>query len=222
MAMMPRGKVPNPTAILRFTHFENLRTILSRRAMHAPNHMPQDGLPMRLTHDVAIQSARATRQITKGPGGTIHDYVPFYFGPWSPMMLNLHTGKVAGYTEGQRPLIYLVSTAQQVIQAGQGFVFTNGQALSHLSEQFDDLADLEQIDWALVREKYWRNTAEDPDRQRRKQAEFLVHRACPWELIRAIAVYDEEMKQTVEQTLSAFDPECQRPVEIRRSIYFSN
>lgn len=38
----------------------------------------------------------------------MHDYVPFYFGPLSPMMLNLKTGRVAGYEEDQEPLIYLV------------------------------------------------------------------------------------------------------------------
>lgn len=218
---MPQGKVPDPTPILRFTHIENLRTILVRGAMHAPNCMPQDGLPMRLTHDSAVQAARAARQITKGPGGCIHDYVPFYFGPWSPMMLNLHTGKVAGYTEGQRPLIFLISTAQQVAEAKIGFVFTNGQALSRLSEPFDDLAELSQVDWALVRAKYWSNTSEDPDRQRRKQAEFLVHKACPWELVQGIAVYDEGIKRAVQETLSDFDRDCHRPINIRPDIYFS-
>ena len=29
------------------------------------------------------------------------------------------------------------------------------------------------------------------DRQRRKQAEFLVHRSCPWELVTEIGVYNE-------------------------------
>lgn len=221
MATAAKRKVPDPTWVMRFTHIENLRTILTRGAMHAPNNMPQDGLPMRLTHDATVQAARAERPIVKGPGGTIHDYVPFYFGPWSPMMLNLKSGRVAGYTDGQRPLIYLVSTAQQIAEGGIRFVYTDGQALSRISEQFDDLGDLHRLDWELVGAKYWSNTSADPDKQRRKQAEFLVHGACPWEMVRMIAVFDEDMKRLVEDTLSEFDDGCQRPVRVRRDIYFS-
>jgi len=33
--------------------------------------------------------------------GVIHDYASFYFGPRSPMLLQLHTGRVAGYNETQ-------------------------------------------------------------------------------------------------------------------------
>jgi hypothetical protein len=100
----------------------------------------------------------------------VHDYVPFYFGPFSPMMLNLKTGRVLGYTEGQRPLIYLVASAQDIAEAGIGFVFTDGQALSRISQQFDNLDELGQIDWELVRAKYWRNTSEDPDNVASRQS----------------------------------------------------
>ena len=30
----------------------------------------------------------------------MHDYVPFYFGVLSPMLLQLKTGRVTGYNEG--------------------------------------------------------------------------------------------------------------------------
>ena len=33
-----------------------------------------------------------------------------YFGYLAPMLLQLKTGRVAGYQEGQSPLLYLVST----------------------------------------------------------------------------------------------------------------
>lgn len=69
---------PVPTPILRFTHVDNLDTIIRRGGLHAPNHIPDDGLAYRFCHSAEVQSARADVPIHLGPGGTIHDYVPFY------------------------------------------------------------------------------------------------------------------------------------------------
>jgi hypothetical protein len=40
-------------------------------------------------------------------------------------------------------------------------------------------ADLDKVDWALVNERYWQNTEQDRDIQRRKQAELLVFQHVP-------------------------------------------
>lgn len=97
---------PNPTPILRIIHADNLRTILARGGLHSTNHTPNDGLPYRPIHNTDIQNVRHARSVPCGLGGTMHDYVPFYFGCLSPMLLQLKTGRVAGYNEGQAPLIY--------------------------------------------------------------------------------------------------------------------
>jgi hypothetical protein len=39
------------------------------------------------------------------------------------------------------------------------------------------------------------------DRKRRKQAEFLVHRAVPWHLINSIGVINPTMRQEVQEIL---------------------
>jgi hypothetical protein len=117
---------PIPTPIYRFLHVDNLDLCLRRAALHAPNHTPDDGHGYRTIHNPDIQAERRVRQIPRGPGGTIHDCISFYFGPRSPMLLQLHTGRVPGYTEGQAPLVYLVSSAQAVGAAGVPFVFSDG------------------------------------------------------------------------------------------------
>ena len=38
---------PVPTPIYRLVHVDNLDTLLSRNALHAPNFTPEDGLPYR-------------------------------------------------------------------------------------------------------------------------------------------------------------------------------
>lgn len=91
----------------------------SRAESHTKN-----GHEYRTIHNQSIQSSRSTWEIQCGPGGVIHDYVSFYFGPRSPMLYQLHTGWVQGYDEGQQPLIYLVSSVQAIEQSGVGFVFS--------------------------------------------------------------------------------------------------
>jgi hypothetical protein len=112
-----------------------------------------------------------------------HDYVPFYFGPLSVMLFNLKTGRVAGYTEGQAPLIYLTTTIARVREAGCRFVFSDGHGLASFTDWYDDLARLDQVDWGLVRARYWADQPDDNDRKRRKQAEFLVWKLLDWPLV---------------------------------------
>lgn len=211
---------PNPTPILRFTHIDNLATIIRRGGLHAPNYVPDDGLTYRFCHDADVQNSRANVSISVGRGGTIHDYVPFYFGCLSPMMLKLKTGQVAGYNEGQEPLIHLVSTAQNIQSAGLDFVFSDGHGLARFTDWFNDLARLDAVDWAMVNQRYWADKLEDMDRQRRKQAEFLIFEFCPWELIQNIVVVNSTMKQRIESIQTAFPAAQRRVVMVNGGWYY--
>jgi hypothetical protein len=190
---------PIPTPILRFIHIDNLPVYMQRRALHAPNHLPQNGLAYKTIHNVEIQQVRRRREIPCGPGGVIHDYVSFYLGPRSPMLFQLHTGWNIDYREGQEPLIYLMSTAQRIRQNGARFVFSDGHGIASFTRWFDDLEDLDKLDWDTIYANIWKDTVDDMDRQRRKQAEFLVHRQCDWGLIEKIAVINDRMKARVEE-----------------------
>jgi len=70
-----------------------------------------------------------------------------------------------------------------------------------LPEFYSRLDDLEKVDWTIMKELYWADTEEDPDRKRRRQAEFLVHRQVPTDLFTVFAVIDEEMKDKVKDLL---------------------
>ncbi|GAB6187534.1 type II toxin-antitoxin system toxin DNA ADP-ribosyl transferase DarT [Thermopirellula anaerolimosa] len=212
--------VPMPTPIYRFLHVDNLETCLRRGGLHAPNHTPKDGLPYKTIHNVGIQQQRKIARIPCGPRGVIHDYVAFYFGYLSPMLLQLKTGRVKGYGEGQDPLIYVVSTAQAVADSGAQFVFSDGHGIAAFTHWYDDLARLDQVDWNVVYERYWADSVDDMDRQRRKQAEFLVHCRCDWSLIHEIAVLNQGMKTRVEEILCGFAPATNRPVNVHPEWYF--
>jgi hypothetical protein len=212
--------VPVPTPILRLIHVDNLPICLRRGGIHASNFTHQDGLVYKPIHNTDIQNQRRVRPVRCGPGGVIHDYVPFYFGFLSPMLLQLKTGQVSGYTEGQRPLIYLVSSAQAVRDAGRGFVFSDGHCIAAFTHWFDDLASLDQVDWNMVYERYWADNINDMDRQRRKQAEFLVHQFCDWSLIHEITVVGHSVKTAVEQILNQSPSQHQPPVVVRSGWYY--
>ncbi len=169
---------PDPTPIVRFIHVDTLSTYLRCGIMHAPNHCLSDGLTYIPIHDQEVQNSRRMIRIPCSPGGTLHDYVPFYFGYLSPMILKLKTGQVPGYTGGQKPLIYLETTAQVVRDSGAQFVFSDGHGLAAYTDWFGDLEQLDKVDWQMVYQRYWSDKGNDLDRQRRKQAEFLIHRYC--------------------------------------------
>lgn len=211
---------PSPTLLLRLVHVDNLAIMLARRALHAPNHTPSDGLVYRTIHRVDVQGSRHQRPVTAGPGGVLHDYVPFYFGYRSVMLFQLKTGRVPGYSEGQRPLIHLVVHAQDVASHQLGFVFTDGHALANYTDFYERMDQLDEVDWSAVNLQYWTPTVDDPDRQTKKQAEFLVHREVPWDLVREIAVLDEPAADAVRAIFVSYPAELHKPIAVRREWYY--
>ena len=169
--------------------------------------------------DTSIKSRRTLIDVTCGPGGKVCDYVPFYYAPRSPMLSSIQFGNVPGVSPDQRRLVYLVSSTEAAYGADLACVFTDGNAATAFTNFYDDAAKLPQVvDWPLMRATYWFNTPEDPDRRRRRMAEFLVHRALPLELVAEIGVYDEAGESHVAGLLSVAGSTL--PVTIRRDWYF--
>lgn len=199
---------------------DNLPTLLQRGGLHAPNATPNDGLVYHTIHNTNVQASRSLRAIPCGPGGTIHDYVPFYFGPLSVMLLNLHTGRVAGYGKGQSPIVYLLSSMERVKAAGRPWVFSDGHGLAALTSWYDDPARLDEVDWDLVGARYWADTPDDNDRQRRKQAEFLVWKHLPWSAVAGIAVLNDAAKARVEVATARYPIAAGTRVLVKRGWYY--
>ncbi|MBN2528844.1 MAG: DUF4433 domain-containing protein [Deltaproteobacteria bacterium] len=208
--------------LFRMIHIDNLDVYLKRGGAHAWNSAPNDGLHYHTIHYSTLQQHRHSRQIQiEGTDcGTLHDYVPFYFGPRSPMLLSLKNERVEGYSGGQEPLIYLVSSTEKMAEAQIPFVFSDGHGIMALTAWFRDLKDLNQVDWEMVKETNWADTIEDGDRKRRKQAEFLVKEFCPWSLIVGIGVYTEKMKARVENSLVQYPIDNQPVVKVKKEWYY--
>ncbi|HSG40175.1 MAG TPA: DUF4433 domain-containing protein [Thermoanaerobaculia bacterium] len=118
-------------------------------------------------------------------------------------------------------MVYLVTNCQAIQSAALRFVFSDGHGLAAYTEWFEDLRELARVDWSLVKERYW---ADDPtgdnDRQRRKQAEFLIHQFCPWEVIQGIVVIDQDVMGQVQGILDRFAVTLRKPVAVRPGWYY--
>lgn len=208
---------PKPTWVYHFTPIENLDEILKSGGIVCNNLCETQQVSVAHGH---IQDRRAKKQVPCGPGGNLHDYVPFYFCPRSPMMYAIQGGRVASYSKGQGELVYLVLTLESVSGAGRDFVFTDRHAVTVYAEFYTDPVHLVEFDWALMKATQWNDTLNYPDRKERKQAEFLVHEFVPWDLIKGLAVMTPGMKERVEDLLSRYPASVQRPVVVRRRWYY--
>ena len=76
--------------------------------------------------------------------------------------------------------------------------------MSEFGDKIKDLGNL--VDWNVMGGRYWGDTADDPDRKRRRQAEFLVHQDYPLAAFHEIGVYDKAVAKKVKQLLPATSP----------------
>jgi hypothetical protein len=136
------------------------------------------------------------------------------------MLYQLKTGWVSGYQEGQEPLIYLVSTVQEIVAHGANFVFSDGHGIAAYTSWFDRLEDLDKVDWEAVNLTRWNAVQGDMDRQRRKQAEFLVHQRLEWGRILEIGVLNEVAKARVEGVFRGFPRALRRRIILRPEWYY--
>jgi hypothetical protein len=207
-----------PPPIYHITKLANLEGIIGTGELFATNRLHRDGAGYASIAYDHIQERRARYRVPCGPRGVLHDYVPFYFAPRSPMLYTISRGNISSCPEGQRPILHLVADVEAIDAAGIRYVFTDGHAVMAFSRFFEDLARLDQIDWAIMREHYWNDTLEDGDRKRRRQAEFLVHESLPWELVSQIGVISNQIRERVVEILAgaAHQPE----IVVRSNWYY--
>lgn len=198
------------TFLYHITHLNNLPGILNAGGLKANN-----GIDPRSYTNIShrhIQNRRAKISIPCGPRGSLHHYVPFFFSSRPPMLYSLYKRQL------QQDIIYIVTSVQKIRQNNHPFVFSDGHATMQFTSFYDDLSDLDKIDWPLMQETFWRDTIEDGDRQRRKQAEFLIHQFVPFTSCLGIAVANSSILYRVKRILT--DHQLDMYVKIRPDWYY--
>ena len=211
-------------SIYHITDIRNLPGILAGGSLCCDRLREEKGLQVVGIAHQHIKDRRKRRAVrnlagaTLAAGGTLWDYVPFYFAPRSPMLYAVRQGLVAGYPDGQREILHLETSTERLQATEKPFAFTNGHAEMAISDYCDDLSRLNDfVDWSTIKGIYWNDTAAEPDRKRRRQAEFLIHESVPWTAIERIGVLDNKMAEEVE---SALQSSSHRPLVVVASHWY--
>lgn len=202
----------NNTEIYRMTCYLNLNSYLHGGTLFAKNFyrstMQYVGI-----HNPDVQEKRGKAEIPFQPGATLLDCVPFYFGVRTPM---LYVNK-----KNQDNIIYLVTTAQTVANASYRYFFTDGHAIMVATRWYNDIRDLDKLDWNAINAKYW-GPQDDPsgELKRKKQAEFLVYHSLSWNEIKYIVVRTEKTEKAVLKIMQQYSQKLYKKVFVCPQLYF--
>lgn len=195
---------PVKALIFRIAHVSNALWMLDHSGLHCQNSTERDPNYVNIGNASLIEK-RARRAVPIPPGGTLSDYVPFYFTPFSIMMYNIKTGYGGITRRDNRDIVMLVSSVHRLRELALPFIYTNQHAYAVDTEFYDGSSDLGQIDWALLQRRDFKTDDADPGKQLRYQAEALVHRHVPLEAILGIGCYDDTVKLKTESLIEERD-----------------
>jgi len=185
---------PEKALIFRICHKGNIEKVLddggclSRNEANASKYVEIGNLE--------LIAKRKVHPVPCGPGGTLADYVPFYFTPFSPMLYNIKTGYNGIPKKPIEEIVILIASLHYLKEAGIPFVFTDRHAYLKLAQFSDDLANLNWIIWPVLQARDFKK--DDMDKFEKYQAEALVHKKLPLSALSGIACYNDAVKTEVE------------------------
>ena len=213
---MLRELNPENAFIFRITHIRNVPWTLAN-GLHCSNSERTDpGFVTIGSPEIIVR--RMTRTVPVPPGGTLSDYIPFYFTPLSPMMYNVVTGW-GGIRQYRNPdIAIMVSSLRDIAISGPTALYTDRHAYLRMARFFSSLDDLDQIAWEPLQRRDFRRDPEDPEKVEKYQAEALVHRHLPVEHLSAVICYDNEKREYIEREREALGLDLK--IAVHRRWYF--
>jgi len=196
---MPPKLSPDRALLFRIIHRDNLPWILDH-GIHARNGKVNPAY--RNIGNVELIDKRARRRVEIPPGGVLNDYVPFYFTPYSIMMLNIKTGHGVR-RQANDDIIILVTSLYKISELGLPYVFTNQHAYPDIAKYYNNLSKLSKIDWPLLQSRDFKHDPDDPGKKERYQAEGLVWKYVPLNAILGICCYSDKVADVVNAELAA-------------------
>jgi ssDNA thymidine ADP-ribosyltransferase DarT-like protein len=189
---------PEKALIFRITHIANVPWILSN-GLHCSNGPIADPNYVQIGNSDII-ARRNARPVPVPPGGMLSDYVPFYFTPYSPMLLNIKTGYNGVTRRTVDEIVILVSSLRELHKQGIQFVFTDRHAYLQTAEFHNCLDRLDCIDWPRLQARDFRRDPDDPGKVERYQAEALIYWHVPMTAILGIICfcYRQEQQKKIE------------------------
>lgn len=211
--------IPDKPKIYHIVHVDRLPSIIANRWLWSDADIVRRSLPGTTIGMNGIKQRRLNElTLTSHPGLHIGYCVPFYFCPRSIMLYLIHQANHPElvYRGGQGPIVHLEADLYQTVawanNQGMRWAFTLSNAGAYYFEDRCDLAQLGEIDWNAVQARDWRQCKEG------KQAEFLIERQFPWELISRIGVCSQRI---FGQVTTALQAAAHKPrIEIKSDWYY--
>jgi len=189
---------PEKALIWRIVHRDNLPWILDN-GLHCGNSGIRSANWVDIGNPELIDK-RANHPVPLPPAGVLGDYVPFYFTPFSVMMKNIHDGRGV-QKRANKEIVILVSSIPKVKKKGLDFVFTDSHAYYQWADFYNDVDDLDKIDWPILQARDFARDPNDPAKFERYQAEALIHQSCPVKGLLGIVCYTESRKKRIKKLL---------------------
>lgn len=187
---------PEKALIFRITHRANLAWIL-QNGLHCKSSLTRDPGFVSIGNLDLIEH-RGSRSVPVSPGGTLHEYIPFYFTPFTPMLYNIRTGYGGIQQRLNDEIVILVSSLIRLEERRALYVFTDRHAYLEAAQFFRDRKDLAHVDFDMLRKRDFRRDPGDPGKVERYQAEVLVHKSMPVTALLGVACYTEQVQRELE------------------------
>lgn len=192
---------PDKALVFRIVHRDNLPWLLDN-GLCCPKSARSDPGYVSIGSPRLI-AKRRDRAVPVGPGRTLGDYIPFYFTPWSPMLMNMVTGWGEVRRRDRAEILFLVSSLPDLQAAGVSFVGTDRHSYLRLARFSTDPAEIiGWVDWDSLRKRDFRRDPDHPDRFERYQAECLVWERLDARHLRGIACQNDVERDRAERYVS--------------------
>jgi hypothetical protein len=212
---MPDVLNPQKALIFRATHRDNLPWIL-KHGLHAQNGVLSDP-NFRNIGNRDLIARRTTHSVPIAPEGTLSDYIPFYFTPWSMMLYNIHTGRNVACVPNDE-IVFLISSLRRIEELSIPFVFTDQHAFLKTTSFFADLEHLDQLAWSLWNGRDFKYDFNDPGKTDRYQAEALVWKNVPVEALLGIVSYNDDVNSWLQTEARRFNRQID--IRVHKGWYF--
>lgn len=152
------------STLWHITSCDNVVTILTNGLL-SRHRMQHSEMPLVDISEASVQSHR----IAKGTrnGLTLHDYVPLYLRARNPMLFCRRDCNTT---------LCLLEIDARACLLLQDMLFTDGNAASQRTSFYEELDQLQLLDWQALNVEYWNSI---PDGKRKRCAEVLVPHQLP-------------------------------------------
>lgn len=180
--------------LIHATHKDNLEQILDV-GLCSDKLLREQNLGSHSLANATVQSIRDDKEvylfgsIKKG----IHDCVPLYMSWRTPTLYSFIKEATPA-----KVIHILVDTCKVLTRTGCTYCFTDGNAASQYTKQYVLLTKLDNLDWFSIKNDNWMG---EPEKIRRKNAEFLIYPKVEVADFYRIIVYDKSCASEINELL---------------------